>query len=88
MYFFADSKDQTVVAFLSMGAAAKAVLKKLNVTLSPGTDPVKLAQEELGDRGWILNLSGAFEAIAESDDQAAQELASQFKQAVEQYYER
>ena len=71
-----------------MGAAAKAVLKKLNVTLSSGADPVKLAQETLGYRGWILNLSGAFEAISESDDQAAQELALQFKQAVEQYYKK
>ncbi|MBJ7536970.1 hypothetical protein [Marinomonas transparens] len=86
MIFFIDTQDQTVTAHKKMGEAARAVLEKLGVTCGAGSDPVKTAYEALGERGVMQNLSQAFESIAESDDQAAQELALQMKQAVDTLY--
>ena len=88
MYFFVDSLDQSVIAFATMGNAAKHVLSKMGAGLNAGDDPVKKANECLGDRGVILNLSGVFDSIAKSDNQAAQELAKQYGEAVEQYFTR
>jgi len=86
MYFTADSKDQEITAHKSLGEAAKAVLKKINVKLPAGADPVKLAREHAGDRLVMLNTSSAFESIANSDDQAAQELAASYKAAIDKLF--
>jgi hypothetical protein len=86
MYFTADSKDQKITAHKSLGEAAKAVLKKLNIKLSTGEDPVKIAREHAGDRLIMLNTSSAFESIANSDDQAAQELAASYKAAIDKMF--
>lgn len=86
MYFFIDTLDQSVVACKTLGNAARAALKKLNVPLAKEADPVKTANQALGDRGVLLNLSGMFEAIAESEGIAAQELAQQCNQAIEALY--
>lgn len=86
MYFTADSKDQKITAHKSLGEAAKAILKKLNISLPAGADPVKLAREHAGDRLIMLNTSSAFESIADSDDQAAQELAAKYKAAIDKMF--
>lgn len=86
MYFIIDSLDQSVVAAKSMGNAARAVLDKLDITLPPQTDPVKLAVSSMGDRLAILNLSAALDSISESDDQAAQELAGSMRDAVDRLF--
>jgi hypothetical protein len=87
MYFLVDTKDQSVTAFKNNGLACRALLKKINIDILPGDDPVKLARENAGDRLIVLNLSGAFEAISTSNDQAAQELAESFKQAVDNFFQ-
>ncbi len=87
MYFFIDTADQHVSAHKTMGDAARAALKKLNKTIPSGADPVKPAKAALVDRGVLLNLSGAFASIAQSEGQAAQELAQDFEQAVTALYE-
>jgi len=86
MYFNVDSADRTITAHKSLGDAARTVLKKLNVELADNADPVKLAKEAAGDRLVMLNASGAFDAIAHSDDRAAQELAADFKTALDKLY--
>lgn len=88
MYFFIDSMDRSVTAYKTNGQAAAAVIKKLGGEQSGvGTgDHVRDAFELLGDRGVIVNVSQAFDCIAESDDRAAQELAAQMKQAVDEFY--
>jgi hypothetical protein len=83
MNFLVDSKDQSIFAYKSRGLACRALLKKCGVDVLPGDDPVKMAKEKTSDRFIILNLSGAFEAISESDDRAAQELATSFKKAID-----
>ena len=86
MYFFVDIKDQTITARPSLGAAAKVAIEKIGGVLPKGTDPVKTASALLGDRGLLLNLSGAFESIAESEGIAAQELATQYREALDTYH--
>ena len=86
MYFFIDTKTQTVTAFYKMRYAARAALESIGIDCPGGGDPVALANAELGDRGVIMNLSAAFESIAISDDIAAQELATAFAGAVDQLY--
>ena len=83
MYFLIDSKDQTIVAARKRGEAARRALKKLEVGLPSGADPVKLANAGMGDRMAILNLSDAFLAIADSDDEAAQDMAKAMANAVD-----
>lgn len=72
-------------AFSKRGEAARAALTKLGIDV-PFGDPVKPAMEALGDRGVILNLARAFESIELSDDKAAQELAGQFREAVNNHF--
>lgn len=86
MYFIVDSADRAITAHKSLGDAARAALKKLNVELPANADPVKLAKQVAGDRLVMLNASGAFDAIAHSDDRAAQELAADFKAALDKLY--
>ena len=86
MYFLIDSKDQEVTAHKNNGLAARSALNKLNITPPAGADPVKAANDVMGDRMAILNISGAFDAISNSDDRAAQELAGDFKRAVDGLY--
>lgn len=88
MYFFVDTADQSVKAFPRLGDAARHSLRVLGRELQPGADPVAAAEAALDDRGALLNLSTAFESVAESDDGAAQELAASFRQAVDAFYER
>jgi hypothetical protein len=87
MFFFIDRFDQvqTVEAFPSLEKLARHVLGKLGVSLELGVDPVTLAQKNLGNRGRVVNLSGAFKMIANTEGQAAQELALQFQQALDRY---
>jgi hypothetical protein len=87
MYYFIDSKDQSVTAYPDLGKAARAAIAKLNETIQPGDDPVKAARTLLNDRGIITNLSGAFDSIAASDDTAAQELAADFRDATNAFFE-
>ena len=86
MYFFIDSADRSVTAFHKIGIAAHAALEKLNKECPTGGDPVQFANTALVGRGVLVNLSGAFEAIADSDDIAAQELALQCKEAIDSLY--
>jgi hypothetical protein len=88
MYFLIDSADQSVLAAKSNGQAARGLLDKLNIKVEQGADPVALANIHAGDRFSIVNLAGAFDSIANSDDQAAQEFAEQFKEAVNKFYEK
>lgn len=86
MYFLIDSQDQAITAHKSMGAAARTLLNTVGASLERGVDPVKRANELAGDRLIMLNLSGAFDAISQSDDTAAQELAAGFKMAIDEMY--
>ena len=85
MFFFVDKFDkfQTVEMFSSLEKLARHVLSKLGITLELGKDPVKLAQANLGNRGKVVTISNAFKMIANTEGEAAQELAAQFHQAVE-----
>ena len=87
MYFLFDTQDLTAQAYKSRGAACRVALDKLGVKMALGQDPVQLANQKMGDRMVVLTLSGAFESISDSDDGRAQELASKFKAAIDQYYE-
>lgn len=85
MYFFVDSKDQSIIAFGTLGEAARAAfLKVTGCDMPDGIDPVSAANKELGDRGALLNISAAFESVEESEE--AQELAKSFRVAVNRYY--
>jgi hypothetical protein len=87
MYFTVDTANQSVIASRSLGAAARVALKKLSVPYLQGDDHVALFRQVNPDERFaLLNLSGAFESVSESDDQAAQELAASFKQAIDHYY--
>lgn len=88
MFFLVDTKMQAVTAHKKLGEAARHALALAVVPLSEGADPVKAFNQLEGQRFVILNLSGAFESISDSDDQAAQELAKQFQHAVDTLYER
>jgi hypothetical protein len=88
MRFFIDSKTRTVTAYNTLGEASRAVLLELGEEIKSGQDPVKLAFTKLSDRGVIFNISQALQAIADSDDHAAQELALQMKQAVDVLYRK
>lgn len=87
MYFFVDTEDKSVTAFQKLSVAAKAALEKIGVDYPSGGDPVAIANEHLGDRGILLNISGAFEAIEDSEGEAAQELAHDFRVAINAFYE-
>lgn len=86
MYYFANAKNHTISAHHKLSDAARAALASHGQTCPPGGDPVRMANAILGDSGALLNLSAAFESIAESDDQAAQELARQFQQATDKLF--
>jgi hypothetical protein len=87
MYFLVDSKAQTVVcAAKKLGELARQLLQMQGVEVPPSGDPVKLARAVCGERFAMLNLSAAFESIKLSDDSAAQELAGQFQQAIDNIY--
>jgi hypothetical protein len=85
MFFFVDRFDkiQKVEMYKSLEKLALHVLEKIGITLELGRDPVKLAQENLGNRGKVLTVSKAFKMIANTEGQAAQELAAEFHQAIE-----
>ncbi|MET1253919.1 hypothetical protein [Aliikangiella maris] len=83
MLFFVDQFDLSVEAFSTPEKLAKHVLSKLGITYELGSDPVKLAQKSLGNRGKVVGYVGAFKMIAASDDNKAQELANKFKEAIE-----
>ena len=87
MFFFIDSFDniRTVEAFPSLDKLAKHVLAKLGVSIELGADPIQLAKKSLGQRGKVVNVGGAFKLIANSEDKVAQELALEFKLAIERY---
>ena len=85
MFFFVDRFDklQTVEMFPSLDKLARHALEKLGITLELGKDPIQLAQENLGNRGKVVTVPNAFKMIANTEGEAAQELAAQFYQAVE-----
>ena len=87
MYFLIDAETQTITAFGKMGAAAREGLSLAGED-PKNPDPVNAFMdcEEYGDRFCILHQGGAFEAIEQSEGAAAQELAGQFKRAVDDYY--
>ena len=87
MFFFIDSFDkfQSVEIFPTLDKLARHVLSKLGVSIELGADPIQLAKNSLGQRGKVVNLAGAFKLIANSEDKVAQELAHEFKVAVELY---
>jgi len=87
MFFFLDKFDkiQTVEVFPSLDKLARHVLSKLGVSIELGADPINLAKKSLGNRGRVLNLAGAFNLIANTEDKLAQELALEFKQALDRY---
>ena len=87
MYFFIDTKDQTIKAFYKMGDAARFALDKIGHPLPVNSAPVKVFHDQYKDSAAILNLSAAFESISESEEPAATELAEQFKRAVDDYYQ-
>ena len=83
MFFFVDSFDQSVEVFGNLETLAKHVLSKLGVSVELGTDPIKQAQKSLGKRGRVVTVAAAFGMIAECEDKKAQELAHQFKDALD-----
>jgi len=87
MFFFIDKFDtiQTVEVFPNLNKLAVYVLGKLGISLELGADPIKLAQKNLGNRGAVVTLAGAFKVIANTEGEAAQELAMQFHQALGRY---
>ncbi len=85
MHFFVDTEEQKITATRTMGEAAHRALEKLGLELPSDADPVREAINHLGDRGLLLNLSAAFESIANSDSTIAQEKAKQFQDAVNRY---
>ena len=87
MYFLTDAKNKQITAFEKMGYAARYVFHITNRprTDNPVNDVMKLP--EYGDRFLIMSTSDAFEAIENSDNEAAQELARDFKKAVDKFYE-
>ena len=89
MYFLVDTKSQTIKAFAKMGNAARFILNLMGIEPNQ-PDPVKQLSDNnyFSDRFLVVNLAGAFESIAESDNKAAQELAEQYKRAVNEYYEQ
>ena len=86
MFFYVDVATQKVSAFKKLSEAARFGLSIIGEQCPAGCDPVKLANEKLKDNGLLLNISGAFESIAESEGPAAQELANDFKAAIDNYY--
>ena len=72
-----------------MGNAARSVLESMNQKPNQ-PDPVKQLAENnyFSERFLILNLAGAFESVADSEGQAAQELAEQYRSAVDDYYKK
>lgn len=87
MYFFIDSADQTVTAFPKIIPAACCALEKIGIKPELSGDVIKQFWQIYSDRGVIVNLSGAFECIAQSEGKAAIELAEQFKEAVDRLYD-
>ena len=87
MFFFIDKFDQTqsVEAFPNLEKLALYALGKMGVSIELGGDPIQLAQKNLGNRGQVVTLAGAFKTIASTEGEAAQALALQFQQAVERY---
>jgi|GEM_PF-5614035 len=87
MFFFIDRFDQvqTVETFANLDKLARHVLGKLGISLELGTDPIQLAQKNLGNRGKVVTISGAFKLIAETEGEAAQELSAQFHQAINRF---
>jgi len=89
MYFLIDSKTSKIEAHRNMGYAARSVLKTMNIKVNQ-PDPVKMLSEHgyFSQRFTILNLAGAFDAIARSDNYDAQELANNLRSAVDAYYSK
>jgi len=88
MYFFVDLKDQAITAHSSLANAAKtAHIKLTGQPLPQGVDPVHEVKKLFDGNGILLNISGAFESIENSEGKAAQELAGDFKRAVDRFYE-
>ncbi len=87
MFFFIDSFDkiQPIESFPTLEKLARHVLSKLGVSIELGADPIQLAKKSLGQRGKVLTLAGAFKLIASTEDEKAQQLAEEFKLAVERY---
>lgn len=83
MIFFIDSFDNSVEVFRDVQQVAKHILAKLGVSLELGMDPVKQAQQSLGNRGKVLGIAGVFEMISQTEDKKAQELALKCKEAVD-----
>ncbi|WP_444886035.1 hypothetical protein [Microbulbifer sp. PSTR4-B] len=87
MVFLVCESARSVLAFKTRGEAARHLLTQNGQEVQPGADPVRQAQPLLDQGRAMLNLSDMFDAIAESDDQAAQELAAQCRDAVDNLYQ-
>lgn len=87
MFFFIDKFDQvqSVEVFPNLEKLALYALGKMGISLELGADPIRLAQSNLGNRGQVTTLAGAFKMIANAEGNNAQELALQFQQALERY---
>lgn len=86
MYFLIDTRHKEVIAFKKLGEACRAGCQLLDTSISNSGDPVRTFNNIEQDRAAVLNLTDAFEAIADSDDEAAQELARNFQLATDRFY--
>lgn len=86
MHYTFDTNTQEVKAFSNLGDAARYVLKALNMPEGQNVVPQALQEAREGNRFALLNVSQAFASIAESDDEAAQELAKKFEVATNEFY--
>ena len=86
MYFLVNTLTQQITAHNKLGDAARSALVALGAP-NNAADPIAAFNDSnLNETYLLLNLSAAFESISESDDTAAQELATSYKQAIDQLY--
>lgn len=85
MFFFIDYKEQTVMAFVKKGAAARHGLGVIGLEIPRKADPVALFLANEGEYYEIKNLESAFAWIVESEDPPR--LALILSKAVGELYE-
>ena len=86
MYFSVNTLTQKIAVHKNLGSAARHALSELGEP-NKAIDPVAALNAVNINNTFILqNASDAFEAISQSDNTAAQELAASYKQALDAFY--
>ena len=88
MYFSVNTLTQIIAVHKNLGTAARHALSELGEP-SKAIDPIAALNAVNTNNTFILqNASDAFEAISQSDNTAAQELAASYKAAIDSYYDK